>query len=101
MEATQDAGESPLAGLKNPRTVALERFPIRTRESSSTLSAWRLEIMTDDGEGTIYLVEISPDRAIFRGGGVLLGWPQPRLEALYHALKPSSEDSSSETQQLG
>jgi hypothetical protein len=101
MEATTETPGSPLAGLANPRVIALERFPIRTRESSTTLSAWRLEIMTDDGEGTIYLVEISPDRAIFRGGGVLLGWPQPRLEALYHALKPASEDSSSETLQLG
>jgi hypothetical protein len=101
MEPDIQKEESPLEGLSNAHVIALERFPIRTRESSSTLSAWRLEIATDAGEGTIYLVEISPDRAIFRGGGVLLGWPQPRLEALYHALKPAAEESSSQTPQLG
>ena len=101
METDSQKEKSPLEGLSNARVMALERFPIRTRESSATLSAWRLEIATDDGEGTIYLVEISPDRAIFRGGGVLLGWPQPRLEAVYYALKPVSEESSSESQQLG
>lgn len=101
METESPKEKSPLEGLSNARLIALERFPIRTRESSATLSAWRLEIVTDDGEGTIYLVEISADRAIFRGGGVLLGWPQPRLEAVYNALKPASEESSSETPQLG
>src|ERR1700737_5190532 len=95
METDSQKEQSPLEGLSNPRVIALERFPIRTRESSSTLSAWRLEIVTDDGEGTIYLVEISPNRAIFRGGGVLLGWPQPRLAALYRALKPASQGSAS------
>src|SRR5712691_8648090 len=101
METVSQNEELPLEGLSNARAIALERFPIRTRESSVTLSAWRLEIMTDHGEGTIYLVEISPDRAIFRGGGVLLGWPQPRLEAAYHALRPAAEESSSQTPQLG
>src|SRR6266542_428705 len=101
MEIDSQNEKSPLEGLSNARAIALERFPIRTRESSATLSAWRLEITTDDGEGTIYLVEISPDRAIFRGGGILLGWPQPRLEAAYHALKPASEESSPQTLQLG
>ena len=101
MEDESQAEGLPLEGLSNARAIALERFPIRTRESSTTLSAWRLEIATDEGEGTIYLVEISPDRAIYRGGGVLLGWSQPRLEAAYRALKPASAESSSETLQLG
>jgi hypothetical protein len=101
MEPDSQKEELPLEGLSNAHAIALERFPIRTRESSATLSAWRLEITTDGGEGTIYLVEISPGWAIFRGGGVLLGWPQPRLEAVYHALKPASAESSSETLQLG
>jgi hypothetical protein len=101
MEDESQTEGLPLEGLSNARAIALERFPIRTRESSTTLSAWRLEIATDEGEGTIYLVEISPDRAIYRGGGVLLGWSQPRLEAAYRALLPASAESSSETLQLG
>lgn len=101
MEPESQKEGLPLEGLSNARSIALERFPIRTRESSTTLSAWRLEIATDEGEGTIYLVEISPDRAILRGGGILLGWSQPRLEAAYRALKPASAESSSETLQLG
>ncbi len=101
METDSQKEESPLEGLSNAHAVSLERFPIRTRESSTTLSAWRLAIATDDGEGAIFLVEISPDRAIYRGDGVLLGWQQQRLEAVYHALKPDSEEPLSQAQQLG
>jgi hypothetical protein len=94
-------GESPLAGLANPRALALERFPICTRESSSTLSAWRLTIMTDEGDGSIYLVGISPDRALYRGDGLFLGWSQQRLEAVYRELRPVSEEPPFDSLQLG
>src|SRR5262249_40308917 len=101
MQDKETEAPSPLEGLKNPRTRALERFPIHTRESSVTLSAWRLAVMTDDGEGSIFLVEIAPDRAIYRGDGVFLGWPQQRLEAVYRELQPASEETLTDSVQLG
>jgi hypothetical protein len=93
--------DSPLDGLNNPRALGLERFPICTRESRATLSAWRLAVSTDDGEGSIFLVEISPDRAMYRGEGIFLGWPQSRLEAAYSALVPRPNAPDLELQQLG
>lgn len=81
--------------------MGLERFRIHTRESGATLSAWRLAVSTDDGEGSIFLVEISPDRVIYRGEGVFLGWPQGRLEAAYGALLPRPNEPDFDFQQLG
>jgi len=101
METDSQKEESPLEGLSNAHAVSLERFPIRTRESSTTLSAWRLAIATDDGEGAIFLVEISPDRPIYRGDGVLLGWPQQRLEEVYRELQLATDESPLDSPQLG
>jgi len=101
MQREQAKEPSPLDGLTNPRAIALERFPICTRESSATLSAWRLAISTDDGDGAIYLVEISPDRSLFRGEGIFLGWPQQRLEPVYRELLPTDEEPPLEPPQLG
>jgi hypothetical protein len=101
METDSPKEESALAGLRNPRPLSLERFPICTRESSATLSAWRLAIATDDGEGAIYLVEISPDRALYRGEGIFLGWPQHRLEGAYRELRPATDEAPLASLQLG
>jgi hypothetical protein len=88
-------------GLTNPRGLGLERSPIRVREVSVTLSAWRLTIASEQGEGTITLVELSPENALFRGDGVFLGWSQDRLASVYEALAPRDEAAAPETQQLG
>jgi hypothetical protein len=71
------------------------------REVSVTLSAWRLTIASEQGDGTITLVELSPENALFRGDGVFLGWPQDRLASAYAALTPKAEAAPPETQQLG
>ena len=64
---------------------SLDRVPIRTRESGVTQSAWQMEVETDDGIGTITLIE-SGGSTVWRGGGALLGWPQEQLEATYREL---------------
>jgi hypothetical protein len=88
-------------GLTNPRGLGLERSPIRVREVSVTLSAWRLTIASEQGDGTITLVELSPENALFRGDGVFLGWSQDRLASVYETLAPRDEAAAPETQQLG
>jgi hypothetical protein len=66
-----------------------------------TLSAWRLTVAAEEGEGTITLVELSPDDVLYRGDGLLLGWPQDRLGAAYEALVPRDEAAAPEIPQLG
>jgi hypothetical protein len=87
-------------GLTNPRSLGLERFPIRARQMSATLSAWRLTIASEQGEGTITLVEASSE-VFYRGDGIFLGWSQDRLLSAYEALAPKDETAPLETQQLG
>ncbi len=101
MESESHEEGSPREGLSNAHAVSLERFPICTRESAAMLSAWRLAIATDDGEGAIYLVEISPDRALYRGQGIFLGWPQQRLEGAYRELRPATDEAPLDSLQLG
>lgn len=88
-------------GLTNPRSLGLERSPIRSRESGSTQSGWRLAVASDEGEGSITLFEAVPGCALYRGEGVFLGWPQDRLASAYAALAPKDEAAPLETQQLG
>lgn len=98
-EPTSPAPE-PVAGLTNPRGLGLERVAIRGRQSSVTLSAWRLTVASERGEGTITLVEIS-DGIFHRGDGIFLGWPQDRLAGAYAALSPKDESALPEMPQLG
>jgi hypothetical protein len=91
----------PVPGLTNARALALDRMPIRTRESGATLSAWRLSAQSDEGEGAIVLVEAGMDEAWYRGDGVFLGWTAEHLRAAYEALRPRSEESAFEIHQLG
>ena len=94
--------EEPLVpGLDSPSARALERFPIRTRESSVTRAAWRLSVTSAEGEGAIVLLELSSGQTLYRGEGVFLGWPQERLEPAYHALLPRSDEPNFEIGQLG
>ena len=93
--------EAIVPGLTNPRSLGLARSPIRARRASVTLSAWRLTIASEQGEGTITLVEGPSEGVFYRGDGVFLGWPQDRLASAYEALAPKGEGAPLETQQLG
>ena len=91
----------PLGGLRNVRFLSLERVAIRTRESITTRSAWRLEAASDEGAGTISLIEISPTVSLYRGEGVFLGWRASQLEAAYRELLPPSDEPAADYPQLG
>jgi hypothetical protein len=87
--------------LKNVRFISIERVAIRTRESITTRSAWKLQASSDEGEGTISLIEISPTVSLYRGEGIFLGWSSGRLEEAYRSLLPRSEGSELDLPQLG
>ncbi len=74
-----------------------ERVHIRTRESGSTLAAWRVSLRGPPG--AIVLAE-SGGRSWYRGEGGLLGMPQERLAELWKAAL-SSSDSEPELPQYG
>ena len=88
-------------GLTNPRTLGLDRFPIRQREGSTTQAAWRLSVASEEGPGAIVIVETSPEQTLYRGEGIFLGWAQERLAFAYQALLPGSEADGFEVPQLG
>ena len=88
-------------GLTNPRVLALERFLIRLRDGSATQSAWRLAVESDEGQGAIIFVEVSPEETFYRAEGVFLGWPQDRMGSAYRALLPKPEADGFDMQQLG
>ncbi len=96
-----DATPPAVPGLTGARAVSLERFPVRIREGSATLSAWRLAVESAEGAGAIVLAEISPRESYYRGEGIFLGWPRERLMAAYLALLPKAEDERFEPQQMG
>jgi hypothetical protein len=89
------------AGLSGLSASPLTRVPVRTRSTSVTLSAWRLEVTSDQGSGSIVLAEAAAGEAYYRGEGIFLGWPQDRLAEVYHALQPPGEDQGLDTPQLG
>jgi hypothetical protein len=93
--------EEIVPGLTNPRAVALDRFPIRLREGSTTQSAWRLSVGSEEGPGAIVFVETSPTETFYRGEGVFLGWPQGQMAFAYRTLLPSSAAERFEIPQLG
>jgi hypothetical protein len=66
-----------------------------------TLSAWRLRVESDRGPGEIVVVEAAGREPVYRGEGILLGWPQDRLAAAYAALRPVSDEPEVETLQMG
>jgi hypothetical protein len=93
--------EELVSGLTNPRVLALDRFLIRLRGGSATQSAWRLAVESDQGQGAIILVEVSPEETFYRAEGVFLGWPQDRMGSAYRALLPKPETDGFQMQQLG
>lgn len=100
-EAVVPPEEAPDLGLTRPRGLRLERAPIRSREVAVTLSAWRLFVLADEGEGMITRIESGDAPPLFRGEGVCLGWPQERLAAAYAALLPRDDTPPPEFMQLG
>jgi hypothetical protein len=96
-----DSAEAAVPGLTNPRGLGLERFPIRAREQSMTLSAWRLSAAAEEGEGTITLVELPSGEILRRGDGIFMGWTQERLGRAYEALAPRDDTPPTEMLQLG
>jgi hypothetical protein len=92
---------TPVPGLTNARAAALERSPIRTRESGVTLSGWQLSVESDQGKGAIVLVEAGAREIRYRGEGVFLGWTAEQLREAYEALRPRTEESAFEIPQLG
>jgi len=90
-----------VAGVTNPRALALERFPIGLRGESAIQSAWRLSVASDEGLGAITRVEISQEETFYRGEGAFLGWRQEQMAAAYLALLPKPEDDHFEMHQLG
>ncbi len=101
MSDADSAGRGALPELPGARGVGLERIPVRTREAGVTLSAWRLRVESDQGPGEIVVVEAAGREPVYRGEGILLGWPQDRLAAAYAALRPLSDEPDMETLQMG
>ena len=99
--APEPQPEQIVPGLTNPRVLALERFLIRLRDGSATQSAWRLAVASDEGQGAIILVEVSPEEMFYRAEGVFLGWSQDRMTLAYRALLPNPGADGFEIQQLG
>ena len=66
-----------------------------------TLSAWRLSVASDEGEGSIVRVDVSAGATFHRGEGIFLGWSEKRLASAYDALRPVPEESRFELQQMG
>ena len=95
-----DSAEA-VPGVTNARMLTLDRFPIRTREGTATLSAWRLCVACEEGEGAIVRVDASASERFHRGEGVFLGWSEDRLAAAYDALRPASEEPGYDIPQLG
>jgi hypothetical protein len=90
-----------LQGLTSLVRTQLARVPVRMRESKLTLSAWRMETASGQGDGSIAFVEL-PSGPTYRGEGTFLGWPQERLAAVWQALSnPPSTEPPFELPQLG
>ena len=77
-----------------------ERVPIRLRESSVTLSAWRMEVGAAEGSGTLVRVE-TPGGSLFRGEGWFLGWTQEGMSSAWGELLPPDDSERLEMPQLG
>jgi hypothetical protein len=86
-------------GLSGVSARPLERVPIRTRSGTVTRSAWRLEVTSDQGIGSVIVAEA--EETYYRGEGLFLGWSQERLALIYKALLPRSNEPPIQVPQLG
>ena len=89
-----------IAGLSEPDVKPLERVAIRLRESSVTLSAWRMAVSGAEGAGTLVRVE-TPGGSLFRGEGHFLGWAQEAMSTAWAELLPPSDSERLDIPQLG
>ena len=90
-----------LASIPGAVKRDLHRIAIRTRENDVTRAAWRLEVDSEVGSGSITLVDL-PGESLHRGDGIFLGWSQEGLAAAYAALNtPPDDEPVFELQQLG
>jgi hypothetical protein len=89
-----------IAGLTEPEVKPLERVAIRLRESSVTLSAWRMSVTASEGAGTLVRVE-TPGGSLFRGEGWFLGWTQEAMSTAWTELLPPADFEPLNTPQLG
>lgn len=101
MAPDEHAGPDPLATIPGLVSLGLERAPIRTRESTVTLAAWRLSVSSARGPGAIDRVEIAGKGEHYRGQGVFLGWPQDRLRLAYARWMPANTAPEPDPGQLG
>ncbi|GAC1535967.1 MAG: hypothetical protein NVS2B9_01520 [Myxococcales bacterium] len=97
------AAPMDLEGLTGVTRKHLGRSAVRLRESKQTLSAWRLETSSAQGDGAIVLIDLLPPSQVsYRGEGVYLGWPQEKLATIWRALSsPPDEGAPFELPQLG
>src|SRR5947207_386361 len=97
------AAPAPKSAFGLPGIVAapLARVAVRRRESDVTSSAWRLQVTSDQGAGSIVLVDVSVDRSCFRGDGIFLGWSEARMAEIYADLTRAAGGSDLELLQLG
>jgi len=89
-----------VAGLTDPEVSPLERVAIRLRESSVTLSAWRMAVSASEGAGTLIRVE-TPGGSLFRGEGWFLGWTQESMSGAWNELLPPTTADTFDLPQLG
>ena len=89
-----------IAGLTDPEVRPLERVAIRLRESSVTLSAWRMAATAPEGTGTLVRVETSGG-TLFRGEGWFLGWAQEAMATAWDELLPPTDSERLDIPQLG
>ena len=89
-----------IAGLTDPEVRPLERVAIRLRESSVTLSAWRMAVSGPEGAGTLVRVE-TPGGSLYRGEGWFLGWAQEAMSTAWTELLPPSDSDHLDLPQLG
>lgn len=89
-----------IAGLTEPAVTPLERVAIRLRESSNTLSAWKLAVAAPEGAGVMVRIE-TPAGPLYRGEGWFLGWPQETLATAWTELLPHPETETLHFPQLG
>jgi hypothetical protein len=91
---------SRIAGLSEPEVKPLERVAIRLRESSVTLSAWRMAATAPEGAGTLVRVE-TPGGSLYRGEGWFLGWSQEAMSTAWAELLPPTDSERLDLPQLG
>jgi hypothetical protein len=96
----RDSNAPSRAGADAER-LALDRIPIRMRESGITSSAWCLKLRTAAGDGTIARIETPSGVTLFRGDGIFLGRPQPELAAEYARGLPPPESPEPDAGQFG